>query len=100
MVAPVENLTRLVGRVAERAPHPTLPDWDLVTLAVDRAEGVAGKADLLSRRADRPLQVAVRRELLGDAGPGWRLDGRARVTAGGALLEAYPHEGDLRLSPP
>ncbi len=99
MVAPIENLTRLVGTVTARGPHPTLPDWDLVTLSVDRAESVPGRADLLSKQAARPVQLAVRRDLLGATVPGWRLAVRVRVTQNGPLAESYPAPGDFQVEP-
>lgn len=100
MVAPIENLTLLVGAITERIPHPELRGWDLVALSVDGTHSVPGKADLLSARRDDPLPVAVRRELLGDAPVGSRLQVRARMTVNGAIAEAYPKAGDLRVDQP
>lgn len=103
MVAAAPNLTLLSGTIRARQPHPTLRGWDEVTLAVARAEPVAGQRDLLSARVAvaGELPVAVRRELLGDAaGPGWRLLVRARMTVNGAVAEGYPRAGDFELTPP
>jgi len=99
VVAPVENLTRLAGTVTARGPHPTLPDWDLVTLSVEQAQSGPGRADLLSKQAARPVQLAVRRDLLGAAGPGWRLAARAKLTQNGPLAESHPAPGDFRVEP-
>jgi hypothetical protein len=105
VVAPVENLTRVSGVVTERSPHPELPDWDLVTLLVDRAEAVPGRADLVSGNllsAGQPslLPVAVRRELLGAAPVGARLTCRVKFTPNGAMAEPHPAEGDFVVDPP
>ena len=48
MVKAVDNLTTISGRVVSRSPHPTLGDYDLVNLVVERADPVAGRANLLS----------------------------------------------------
>jgi hypothetical protein len=106
VVAPLENLTRVSGVLTERSAHPELPEWDLVTLVVDRAEAVPGRADLISAgllAAGLPsvLPVAVRRELLGAAPVGARLTCRVRFTPNGAMAEPYPAEGELLVvSPP
>ncbi|WP_298804469.1 hypothetical protein [uncultured Pseudokineococcus sp.] len=102
MVAPAPNLTRVTGTVARRRPHPALDAWDLVALAVESTAPVPGRADLVSRRLPpgAPLEVAVRRELLGDAGPGWRVDVRVRATPADVLAETSPAPGDLVLRPP
>jgi hypothetical protein len=97
MVSAIENLTRIDGTISGRSPHPELAGWDLVTVVVDHAEGVVGKADLVSARTAEPLRVAVRRELLGDAGAGWRLSGRVRLTQNGLRAEPYPQETDWRV---
>jgi hypothetical protein len=100
VVSAAENLTRVVGTVRERAPHPHLDGWDVVTLDVDHAEGVPGKADLVSARARGPFAVAVRRELLGDAGAGSRVSARVRWTPQGAMAEPHPDEGAFSVRPP
>jgi hypothetical protein len=102
VVAAAPNLTRLSGTITSRRPHPRLSGWDEVTLAVARADAVPGRADLLSARARgaRELPVAVRRDLLGDASPGWRLVVRARMTVNGAVAEGYPKKEDFRLAAP
>lgn len=101
MVAAAPNLTRVTGTISGRRPHPALEGWDLVALAVEGTEPVPGRADLVSRRLrpGAPLEVAVRRELLGDAGPGWRVVARVRGTAGDVLAERAPAPGDLVLEP-
>jgi hypothetical protein len=100
MVAPVENLTRLEGTVKARRAHPGLDGWDLVTLAVERAEPVSGQADLLSRHAGSELELAVPRALLGAAGPGAQLSTRAKFTPDGARAEAHPDPGAFSVRGP
>src|SRR6478672_127200 len=96
MVAPPPNLTVVTGTVLDRRPSETLPDWDAVTLAVDDVAAVPGLRDLVRPHAPeeppaRPeLVVAVRRELLDGAAPGWRLRCRVRLTPHGAMAEPHP----------
>jgi hypothetical protein len=98
MVEAVENLTRIAGRITARGPHPQLSDWDLVTLAVDEAQPVEGKADLLSTHLGSHVDVAVRRDLLRDARPGAELSCRAKFTPGGAMCEPHPKRGAFSVS--
>jgi hypothetical protein len=110
VVAPAPNLTTVTGTVLARRPHDTLPDWDVVTLAVDDVADVPGLRDLVGpnlRKAGVPgrdttprLDVAVRRELLGDAAPGWLLRCRVRLTPNGAMAEPHPAPSDVALEPP
>jgi hypothetical protein len=99
VVSAAPNLTRVTGTIVTRRPHPTFADRDVVVLAVDGTEEVPGMRDLVGpavARAElgdhgRPeVEVAVRRELLGDAAPGWRLTCRVRFTPNGLLAEPYP----------
>jgi hypothetical protein len=85
---------------ARTHPRPGKGGWEVVALSVERAEGIAGKNDLLSSRIEQPVRVRVRRELLGAAGAGWRLDLRARLTQSGAIAENCPKTGDFTASPP
>jgi hypothetical protein len=41
----------------------------------------------------------VRRELLGDAAPGWRLTCRVRFTPNGLLAETHPAAGAFAVAP-
>jgi hypothetical protein len=112
VVSPPPNLTLVSGTILARGPHDRLADWDVVSLAVDATSPVAGMRDLVgpniartSRRADAgddraEVEVAVRRELLGAAGPGWHLTFRARLTPDGPMAEAHPAAGDLTVTPP
>jgi hypothetical protein len=111
VVAPPPNLTSVTGTILARHPHETLPDWDAVTLAVDDVAAVPGLRDLVgpnvpeSAPTDGPatgpeLVLAVRRELLDGAAPGWRLRCRVRLTPNGAMAEPYPSPADLALEPP
>ena len=87
MVQAVENLTCVEGVVRACRRHPSLPDRTLVTLAVQHAEPVAGKADLMTDVAGRDLDVAVPSALLG------RVQGRR---AAALPREAHPGRRDVR----
>jgi hypothetical protein len=111
MVAPPPNLTTVTGTVLARRPHDELPDWDVVTLAVDEVAAVPGLRDLIgptlqtsagpdSQATGPELVLAVRRELLGAAAPGWRLRCRVRLTPNGAMAESHPEPAELALDPP
>jgi len=108
VVAPPPNLTVLSGRVLARGPHEALPGWDAVTLAVEHTAAVPGVRDLVSPNLPAPgagsglpeLVVAVRPELLGDAGPGWHLTVRAKRTPNGPMAEQHPGPDDLVVAPP
>jgi hypothetical protein len=112
VVSPPPNLTVVSGRVLARRPHDTLPDWDAVTLAVDSTAPVPGLRDLVGpnlaapnqartpatvdQDADLPeLVIAVRRDLLGAAAPGWHLTVRVKHTPNGPMAEQHPGTGDL-----
>jgi hypothetical protein len=96
----IENLTRLRGRILNRTPHPARTGYDLLTLQVNEAQPVEGKADLLGHHAGGTLDVAVRSELLGDAAaaPGAHVDLRAKMTPDGALAEPHPEAGNFTVS--
>ena len=109
MVSPAPNLTEVTGTVVGRRPHPTLADRDVVVLAVDGTQDVPGMRDLVGpavARAEpgddgRPeVEVAVPRELLGDAVPGWRLTCRVRFTPNGLLAEPHPAVDAFAVDPP
>jgi hypothetical protein len=112
VVAPPPNLTRLSGTILARRPHETLPDWDAVVVAVDGVSPIDGMRDLvgpnIARTASgtgsgdsRPeVVVAVRRQLLGDASPGWHLTCRVKLTPSGPMAEPHPAGGDFILAPP
>jgi hypothetical protein len=111
VVSPPPNLTVVSGRVLGRRPHDTLPDWDAVTLAVDSTAPVPGLRDLvgpnLARTPAAPgaeseppeLVIAVRRDLLGDAAPGWHVTVRVKHTPNGPMAEQRPASGDLVITP-
>jgi len=98
VVAPIENLTTVRGTITARRAHPRLSGWDLVTLVVEHIEPVPGTPDLLSPWIQGDLELAVRRELLGEAPPGARLSCRAKVTPQGAMCEPHPHAEDFTIS--
>ena len=86
----VENKSELVGTVLSRAPHPSLTDYDILTVQVDDVRPVEGMADLLSSTVGTELQVTVRRALLEDAaaGPGATIRTLAKRTPDGAMAVA------------
>ena len=60
-----------------------------------RKTAVSGDPEAAGR-----LELAVRRELLDAAAPGWRLRCRVRLTPNGVLAEPHPAPADLLLEPP
>jgi hypothetical protein len=108
VVSAAPNLTRVTGTVLARRPHETLPERDAVLLAVDETQRVDNLRDLVGQvlararpRDDgrRELEVVVRRQLLGEAGPGWRLTCRVRFTPNGLLAEPHPAPAAFALEP-
>jgi predicted RNA-binding protein with EMAP domain len=97
MVQGVENLTQLVGTIVGRQPHPELNDYDIVTVDVERAEPVEGKANLLSVHSGSRIEVATRRGLLGTAAEGARIHFRAKRTRDGVMSEPHPEPGNFRI---
>ena len=95
----VDNLTRISGRIVSRSPHPTLDAYELVQLALDRAEPIPGRANLLTSEVGKEIGVAIRRELLGAAKAGDQLRCRAKRTPDGALCEPHPEPGDFAIDP-
>jgi hypothetical protein len=100
MVQAVENLTQISGTITARKPHPSLSDYDVVTVRLAQAEAVPGKANLLAARAGGDVDVAVRRDLLGDAAVRSQLRCRAKFTPDGAMCEPHPASGDFAVDPP
>jgi hypothetical protein len=45
------------------------------------------------------VEIAVRRELLGAAEPGWQLSCRVKLTPNGPMAEPHPAVGDLSVTP-
>lgn len=80
-----------------RKPHPRLPDYDVLTVQVDRAEAVEGKANLLAARSGGPVEVSVRRALLGAMPADARLRCRAKLTPDGAMCEPHPDAGEFEI---
>jgi hypothetical protein len=97
VVQMVENQTVISGTVVARKPHATLGDYDVVTVRLEGAEPVPGKADLLGAQMGKTLEVSVRRALLGNAGPGTHLRCKAKRTLDGAMCEPHPASGDLEI---
>lgn len=99
MVQGIDNLTLIRGTITSRAPHPRLADYETVSLAVDSVEAIEGRADLLSVFLGKRLELAVRSDLLGDAGVGAMLRCRAKRTPDGAMCEPHPDPGDFDCRP-
>jgi hypothetical protein len=108
VVSAAPNLTRVTGTVLARRPHPTLADRDVVVLAVDDTQDVPGLRDLVGpavargepgEDGRRRVEVAVRRELLGAAAPGWRLTCRVRFTPNGLMAEPHPDADAFAVHP-
>jgi hypothetical protein len=99
MVQAVDNLTTIIGTILSLSDHPTLSGYEIVMLRLEEARPVAGKADLITGRLADRVPVAVPRELLGNAQPGWRLRCRAKRTPDGAMCEPHPAPGELSLLP-
>jgi len=98
MVQGIENLSLIRGRVLARRPHPRLADWDVIELALEAAETVPDKINLLASQVGKTIDLAVRRAALGATGPGGRLRCRAKRTVEGAMCEPDPAPGDFELS--
>jgi hypothetical protein len=66
MVQVVPNRTEIEGTIISRTTHPTLPDFDLLEVEINKASPVAGYNDLLSHTAGSTVKLAVRRQSLPD----------------------------------
>ena len=97
MVQAVENLAAIRGTIVSRRPHGTLPDYDVVTVKLERAENVGDKTNLLVPMIGKEVEVATRRTLLRDAKAGMELRCRAKRTADGAMCEKEPEPGDFEI---
>jgi hypothetical protein len=97
VVQAIENLSAITGRVVSRRQHSQLEGYDVVRLELERAEAVPGKANLLESQQGATIDVAVRRDLLGNAAPGARLRCRAKRTPDGAICEARPSPTDFAI---
>src|SRR3954466_8273517 len=100
MVQAVENLTTIVGTILGLASHPTLPGYEVVTLRLEEARPVEGRADLISGQLGKEMRVVVRGERLGGGRRGGRLRGRARGTPAGGMCEPHPRDGGFAIRPP
>jgi hypothetical protein len=97
VVQGIENLTQLVGTIVARRPHSELREYDIVTLDLDLASPVEGKANLVTAQAGSRVDVTTRRELLGVAGEGARIHCRATRTLNGVMCEPHPDPGDFKI---
>lgn len=95
----IENLTRLRGQMLKRVPHPSRDGYDLITVQINDAQAVDGKADLLGHHLGQPLEIAVRSDLLpgAKASGGLVVDLRAKMTPDGALAEPHPEPGNFTI---
>lgn len=80
-----------------RQPHPRLDDYDIVTLDIERAEPVEGKANLVGTSPGSRLDVTIRRALLGAAAQGARLRLRAKRTLDGVMAEPHPEPQNFKI---
>jgi hypothetical protein len=87
MVQVVPNRTEIDGTIISSTAHPTLPDYQLLDVAIDKASPVPGFTDLLSNTAGSTPKLAVRKESLPD-GPleGTRLHGHAYLGGPDAIF--------------
>jgi hypothetical protein len=97
MVQGIENLTQLAGTIVARRPDPERPEYEVVTLDIDLPSPVEGKANLAAARAGSRIEVTTRRELLGAATEGARIQCRARRTPDGLMCEPHPDPGDFKI---
>ncbi len=97
MVQIIENLTQLVGTIVARQPHLQLAEYDIVTLDIERAEPVEGKANLLAMPSGSRIDVTARRALLSTAAEGARIHFRAKRTRDGVMSEPHPEPGNFRI---
>jgi hypothetical protein len=97
MVQAVDNLTTISGRIRSRSHHPALDGYDLIDLAIERAEPVPGRANLLASQVGKEIGVAIRRELLGNAKPDDHVRCRAKRIPEGAICEPYPEPADFAI---
>lgn len=93
MVAPAPNLTALSGRLVARRRSARFAGWDDVDLAVEEARPVDGLPSRVAAAGGDTVTVAVRPELLADAGPGALLRLRAALTPLGLRAEPHPPAG-------
>lgn len=100
MVQAIENLTAITGTILGLANHPSLPGYEVVTLRLEEAQPVQGKADLISNQLGNEMHVIVRSDLLSGAGRGARLRCRARRTPDGAMCEPHPEIDQFSILPP
>lgn len=99
MVQIIENWSVIRGPIITRAPHPRLPDFDVVTVRIDNVQSVAAFANLMAQFVGQEMQVTVRRDLLKDAAAGAVLSCRAKRTMDGAMCESFPQAGDFSVQP-
>ena len=98
MVQVIENLTKLVGAILARRPHPELDGYDVVTVQIERVEPVEGLPNLLAAQPGSQMDVAMRRVLLGTAPEGTRIQFRAKRTLNGVMCEPHPDPEDFRIA--
>jgi hypothetical protein len=87
MVAPKPNETRLAGTVREIRPNERRPDFLELVVAVDCAEDIEGRANLLADTPGQELAVTTDAKDLHELGlqPGERVVVGAEVRGPGAV---------------
>ena len=99
MVSSVDNRSRLRGVVAGRAPHPSLPEFDVLEVDVEETSRVDERPDLLASTVGSRILVTVDRSLLDQAvRPGAGVACVVRRTPDGAMADRDP--GSVRLIEP
>lgn len=91
VVSSVDNRSRLRGVVAGRAPHPSLPEFDVLEVDVDETAQVDERPDLLASTVGSRVLVTVDRSLLDPAvRPGAGVVCVVRRTPDGAMADRDP----------
>jgi len=90
-----ENLTQLSGQIVARKSHPSLADYDSVTVRIATASAVEGKMQILKPQPGELVELVVRRELLGNATSGNRIKCRAKHSLNGPMCEPHPEVGNF-----
>jgi hypothetical protein len=93
----IENLTQIQAEILARSQHPSLKEYDVLTVNLLKAEPIHGKTDLLSPQVGNTLNLTVRRELLDKGQTGDKLYCRASRSFDGAMCEPFPDLENFRI---
>lgn len=92
----MDNRSRLRGVVAGRAPHPSLPEFDVLAVDVDETSTVDDRPDLLASTVGSRVLVTVDRSVVDQAvRPGAGIVCVVRRTPDGAMADRDP--GSVRV---